>query len=79
MPDLHSSQIGATPFPQILESFVREMVEPPFASVLLELPVPGLGVELIKPLTKSRQVGPRKPSDCFLDFADRGQGNLAPG
>jgi len=52
------SQIGAPAFAEILEGFVRKIVEPPFASVLLELPIPRLGVEPIEPLTKSRQVGP---------------------
>ena len=52
------SQIGAAAFAEILEGFVRKIVEPPFASVLLELPIPRLGVEPIEPLTKSRQVGP---------------------
>jgi hypothetical protein len=39
-------------------SFVRKIIEPPFVGVLLELPIPRLGVEPIKPLTKRRQVGP---------------------
>lgn len=35
-----ASQIGAAAFAEILEGFVRKIVEPPFAGVLLELPDP---------------------------------------
>ena len=52
------SQVGAAAFAEILESFVRKIVEPPFASVLLELPIPRLGIEPIEPLAKRRQIGP---------------------
>jgi hypothetical protein len=75
---LDHSQIGAAAFAEILKGFVRKIVEPPFASVLLELPIPRLGIEPIEPLTKRRQIGPRKPSHCIFDFADRGHVNLAP-
>ena len=53
-----SSQVGAAPFAEILEGFARKIVEQPFAGVLLKLPIPGLGVEPIEPLTKCRQIGP---------------------
>ncbi len=55
---LDRSQIGAAAFAEILEGFVRKIIEPPFVGVLLELAIPRLGVEPIKPLTKRRQVGP---------------------
>ena len=54
---LDRSQIGAAAFAEILESFVRKIVEPPFAGVLLELPIPRLGIKPIEPLTKRRQIG----------------------
>jgi len=54
---IDGSQICAAAFAEILEGFVRKIVEPTFASVLLELPIPRLGVEPIKPLTKRRQLG----------------------
>lgn len=54
---LACSQIGAAAFAEILESFVRKVVEPPLACVLLELPIPRLGIKPIEPLTKRRQIG----------------------
>jgi hypothetical protein len=51
---LDRSQIGAAAFAEILEGFIREIIESPFAGVLLELSIPRLGVEPIKPLTKRR-------------------------
>lgn len=52
------SQVCAATFAEIMEGFVRKVVEPPFAGVLLELPIPRLGVEPIKPFTKRRQISP---------------------
>jgi large-conductance mechanosensitive channel len=54
---IDGSQIRAAAFAEILESFVRKIVEPPFASILLELPIPRLGVEPIEPFAKRRQLG----------------------
>lgn len=54
---LDRSQIDAAAFAEILQGFVRKIIEPPFAGVLLELPIPRLGVEPIEPLTKRRQIG----------------------
>lgn len=54
---LDRSQVCAASFAKILESFVRKTIESPFAGVLLELPIPRLGVEPIEPLTKRRQLG----------------------
>ena len=53
-----SSQVCAAAFAKILEGFVCKMVEPPFASILLKLPVPRLGIEPIEPLPKRRQIRP---------------------
>ena len=61
---LDRSQIGAAAFVEILEGFARKIIEPSFAGVLLELPLPRLGVEPIKPLTKHRQIGSRKPPEA---------------
>ena len=55
---LDSSQVCAAAFAKILEGFVRKMVEPPFASILLKLPIPRLGIEPIEPLPKRRQICP---------------------
>jgi hypothetical protein len=53
-----SSQVCAAAFAKILEGFVCKMVEPPFASILLKLPIPRLGIEPIEPLPKRRQIRP---------------------
>ena len=55
---LDRSQICAAAFAEILEGFVRKIIEPPLAGVLLELPIPRIGVEPIKPLTKRCQISP---------------------
>lgn len=52
------SQVCAATFAELLKGFVRKMVEPPFAGVLLELPIPRLSIETIEPFTKRRQIGP---------------------
>jgi len=53
---LDRSQIGAAAFAEILEGFARKIVEPSFAGVLLELPIPRVGIEPIEPLAKRRQI-----------------------
>src|SRR5713226_8826332 len=60
------SQIGAPPLAQILQGFVGKRIQSAGRHVLLELPVPVLGIQLRKPGAQQRKFGRGKLEDRFF-------------
>lgn len=72
-----ASQIGATPFTQILQSFVGKFVEPSGSNIRFELLVPGFRVEIREPRAKTRKLLARKLANGRFDLFNAAHaGNL---
>src|SRR5258708_3328704 len=64
------SQVGATPFARVPQGLVGQRIQPALGDILLELSVPGCGVELGEPGAERDQIVVGELADCILDLVD---------
>ena len=66
-----ASQIRATILLEIAHGLLGKRIQPPGFDITLELLIPRLSIETVKPFPKRRKLLAGKLADCRFDFRNR--------